>query len=509
MFRKAKRTEGPLLRSFLNTSWFSRVTGRRTQEVRERSAKPLFTGSSPVVASIFFAIGCPRSVEVVYTLILLIPVEHDVRTKLKLVPRMFVHLPRFILQPMHSVHSEISAIAVSSSLLTVKLPTKLHHCSAVAIIHDVLESLSTKTGNTSLESPIVLAVVGGGPLACNRYGLTGASGFIGRALQRRMLSEGLRPNCFTGDILNPSDVMKLVSSSDVIFHMATRNRGDPIEVFRVGALGTANVVACAVTVGHRHIVFPSSNHIDSHPDSVYSKAKKESERLLRDVAGVKDCRATVFRLPNVYGPGALPFYVSVVATFCYLHAQRYGSEMPIIGDGSQLIELVPVSTVVSELLEAVDQDEHFSLRKIEGKKISVRQLAEIIRHNDPDSFLSGIKECIEFYSHPCPDTQLQTDFASKTVHDSSVSEIVSVCCDYGRACRRIPKGTDYVLLRRGKLIVDFYTAEDMYINSKLLETSASQAVGVPQGYQYAIRAVDRSGGQATIIHDLSNQHRHY
>ncbi|MGB9588391.1 MAG: NAD-dependent epimerase/dehydratase family protein, partial [Armatimonadota bacterium] len=244
-------------------------------------------------------------------------------------------------------------------------------------MHEVLESTSTKTGNMSLESPIVLAVVGGGPLACNRYGLTGASGFIGRALQRRMLSEGLKPNCFTGDILSPSGVMKFVSSSEVIFHMATRNRGDPIEVFRVSALGTANVVACAVTVGHRHIVFPSSNHIDSHPDSAYSMAKNESERLLCDVAGVNDSRVTVFRLPNVYGPGALPFYVSVVATFCYLQAQRCGSEMPIIGDGSQVIELVQVSTVVNEFLAAVDQKEYFTLKKIEGKEISVRQLAEV------------------------------------------------------------------------------------------------------------------------------------
>lgn len=316
-----------------------------------------------------------------------------------------------------------------------------------------------------------------------------------------MLNEGLRPNCFAGDILSPSDVTKFVSSSDVIFHMATRNRGDPIEVFRVGALGTANVVACAVTVGNRHIVFPSSNHIDSRPDSAYSKAKNESERLLCDVAGVNDCRVTIFRLSNVYGPGALPFYVSVVATFCYLHAQRYGSEMPIIGDGSQLIELVPVSAVVSELLAAVDQKEHFSLRKIEGKEISVRQLAEVIRSNDPDSLLPGIKECIEFYSHPCPDMQLQPDFASRICRDSCDMEIVSVCCDYGRAFRQMPKGTDYVVLRQGKLIVDFYTAEGMYINSKLLETSASQAVGVPQGYQYAIRAVDRTGGLAAIIHD--------
>lgn len=333
-----------------------------------------------------------------------------------------------------------------------------------------------------------------------RYGLTGASGFIGRALQCAMQSKGLRPRCFSGDILSPSEVMKFVSSSDVIFHMATRNRGDPIEVFRVGAMGTANVVACAVTVGRRHIVFPSSNHVDSHPDSAYSKAKEESERLLRDVAGVNNCRSTVFRLPNVYGPGALPFHVSVVATFCYLHAQGLSSEMPIIGDGSQLIELVPAFTVVGELLAVVNERDHFSMKKIKGKEISVGQLAAVIRSDDPDSVLPGIKECIEFYSRPCPDIQLQPDFLSERAQNSHDKEIVSVHCDYGRVCRRVPKGVDYVFACQGRLIVDFYTTQGMYINSKLLEISTPKAMGIPQGYQYAIRAVDQTGGQATIIH---------
>ena len=138
----------------------------------------------------------------------------------------------------------------------------------------------------------------------------------------------------------------------------------------------------AAAQGDRHVIFSSSNQVDRRPDSAYAKGKLAGEEMLAGIAGSNGCKVSLFRIANVYGPGSRPFYNSVVATFCWYAAAGRGGELPIHGDGSQVVEFVPVGEVVEILCSSLDQAEPLRRGEIPGQAFSVRELGETI--TDPE-----------------------------------------------------------------------------------------------------------------------------
>ena len=215
-------------------------------------------------------------------------------------------------------------------------------------------------------------------MTTRKVGITGSAGFIGRHLEAWLRQKGHDVICFEGDIVDPDGVRRLVEDCEVIFHLAGRNIGPEDEILRVNTEGTRLLAEAAAALGDRHVIFSSSNLVVRRPESAYAKSKLAGEEMLAGIAGSNGCKVSLFRIANVYGPGSRPFYNSVVATFCWYAATGRRGELPIHGDGSQVVEFVPVGEVVEILSASLDQAEPLHQAEIPGEAFPVRELGETI-----------------------------------------------------------------------------------------------------------------------------------
>ena len=172
--------------------------------------------------------------------------------------------------------------------------------------------------------------------------VTGASGFIGRALTARLLVSGRfavrasvrRPSSLlpdgieqvvTGDLGPDTNWQAALSGADTVVHLAARahvlreNTSDPLAEFRmVNVEATRNLArqACAGTV--RRFVFVSSIGVNGNsttgapfserdaplPQEAYAVSKREAEQAVRALPDGSGMETVVIRPPLVYGPGA-------------------------------------------------------------------------------------------------------------------------------------------------------------------------------------------------------------
>lgn len=170
--------------------------------------------------------------------------------------------------------------------------------------------------------------------------VTGANGFVGRAVGRRLaaaghavhgavrrnaaLPEGVTP--VAGPVLSrEADWRPVLDGMEAVVHLAARvhvmkdDAADPLAAFRaVNVAGTRALAEQAAATGVRRFVFVSSvkalgdGRADGRPYSEadapaprdpYGVSKWEAEQALREIAGRTGMEVVVVRPPLVYGPG--------------------------------------------------------------------------------------------------------------------------------------------------------------------------------------------------------------
>lgn len=172
--------------------------------------------------------------------------------------------------------------------------------------------------------------------------ITGATGFVGKVLSRRMTDEGWRvratllpgedASCLP-DACEPVAIEPLgpatplhhaLDGVDAIVHLAARvhvmreTAADPLREFRlVNTEGTANLARQAAVAGVKRFVFMSTigvngdnsgaaaytEHDTPAPHNDYSVSKLEAEIALHEVASAGGMEVVCVRAPLVYGPG--------------------------------------------------------------------------------------------------------------------------------------------------------------------------------------------------------------
>ena len=146
--------------------------------------------------------------------------------------------------------------------------------------------------------------------------LTGATGFIGRALLdhfrentipvralcRRPQTNSDSVNWIEGDLSNKTALNTLLDGASVLIHCAGVVRGKSLEDFtEVNTLGTRNLLdTVRQQSGHPRILFISSLAARQPELSWYAQSKHQAESLFHTS---QDINWSIFRPTAVYGPG--------------------------------------------------------------------------------------------------------------------------------------------------------------------------------------------------------------
>lgn len=175
----------------------------------------------------------------------------------------------------------------------------------------------------------------------NRILVTGATGFIGRALVAELLIRGYDAHCAVRTISNTVDlpgtlieVGEVGASTDwaaallgidVIIHLVARahvineTAADPAAEFNaVNFYGTRRLAEVAAEQGVKRLVYVSSIGVNGDyatsqdpftektiaaPHNAYSTSKQRAEQALLEVAAETGLEVVILRPPLVYGPG--------------------------------------------------------------------------------------------------------------------------------------------------------------------------------------------------------------
>lgn len=181
--------------------------------------------------------------------------------------------------------------------------------------------------------------------------ITGADGFVGKNLvahlSERKDVEVIRFIRGDGVALLPA----LVSTVDVVFHLAGVNRPQNAQEFKTGNIDLTQALCDAVKASGKPVPVLYTSSSQAQQDNPYGSSKRRAEEALLELASQHGSAVHLFRLPNVFGKWARPNYNSAVATFCHNIARG----LPIqINDPHARINLVYIDDVVAHLIEVMD-----------------------------------------------------------------------------------------------------------------------------------------------------------
>jgi nucleoside-diphosphate-sugar epimerase len=215
--------------------------------------------------------------------------------------------------------------------------------------------------------------------------LTGASGFVGRAVLDAAKQRGIdvRPvfrsldsaKRHPGAVLVPGldgevDWSQALQGVDAVIHSAARAHVmdeealDPLtEYRRVNVQGTSNIARQAAAAAVRRFVFISSIKVNGEktllgrpftaedapvPEDDYGLSKAEAETELRRIAEETGMEVTIIRPPLIYGPGVKGNFSSLI------NWVRQGLPLPLGGLTHNRRSLVGLDNLVDLILVCVE-----------------------------------------------------------------------------------------------------------------------------------------------------------
>jgi UDP-glucose 4-epimerase len=254
-----------------------------------------------------------------------------------------------------------------------------------------------------------------------RFLVTGAAGFIGRSIAKRLLeqghsvrgldnlSTGKRENLdglegldfVEGDITDEATVEKACSGIELVFHEAAlasvpRSVVDPIASNHVNVTGTIKLLHAAQQAKVRRVVFagsssaygdtptlPKREDMLPSPISPYAVSKLTGEYYMQSFYRVYGLETVSFRYFNVFGPYQDPSsqYSGVLAKFIPMMLR--GEAPTMYGDGEQSRDFTYIENVVNaNLLAAAAPAERVAGKMFNaatGVQVTLNQTVEILR----------------------------------------------------------------------------------------------------------------------------------
>ncbi len=220
----------------------------------------------------------------------------------------------------------------------------------------------------------------------NKVLVTGASGFVGSHLCRRLVGEGYRVKALVrrtssldrlremdislayGDLTDIFSLASAVKDVEIVFH-AGASVGDWVkkeEAFAVNVKGTENILNAALAANVKRFIGISSlavlgmkDHYETKEDAPYEStgdsycdSKIESEKLMLEFGRSHNLPVTVLRPGFIYGPGDNQLLPRI------LEALKNG-KFAFIGRGDKILNIVYIENLVSAAVLALRTEKSF------------------------------------------------------------------------------------------------------------------------------------------------------
>lgn len=256
--------------------------------------------------------------------------------------------------------------------------------------------------------------------------VTGGAGFIGSAIVKSALArghevivfdnlstgyeenlKGLNVDFINGDIQDSALLFEVVSSVNVIFHLAAsvgniRSIENPYADVQANYVGTLNVLEAARKNNIQHLIYsstaagygePKSLPIDEdhpfNPDSPYGVTKIASEKLALSYGRNYRFKVACLRYFNAYGVNQrYDAYGNVIPIF----ARRFRKQLPVTvyGDGNQSRDFVNVRDIAEANLMALEKGITGYFNIATGRKTTINELISYFQQ------VSGISPQIDY-----------------------------------------------------------------------------------------------------------------
>jgi len=213
-----------------------------------------------------------------------------------------------------------------------------------------------------------------------RVVITGGAGFIGSHLAEALVKKG------EVIVFDNKEV-------DVVYHLAAdpdvrKSLEEPLENFRIDALGTINVLEASRLNNVKQIIFASSSVVYGNaeiptpenapiaPVSNYGAAKAASEHYVSTYSRLYGIKAIVLRYANIIGPRLTH---GVIYDFCR-KLKKNPKKLEILGDGNQEKSYLHVNDAIDATLFAVERTKKdidvFNVGSEE--QITVKKIAHLV-----------------------------------------------------------------------------------------------------------------------------------
>lgn len=221
-----------------------------------------------------------------------------------------------------------------------------------------------------------------------KVGVTGSNGFVGWHLCRTLelyiskfeLIEFKR-DWFNEDINLDSFVLKC----DIIVHLAGLNRhSDESTIFNTNIGLAEKLVDSFKRTGYKgQLIFSSS--IQEERNNIFGNSKKEARELFSNWSNESEGAFLGLIIPNVFGAFGVPFYNSVISTFCH---QLVNNESPKIENDATL-NLIYVDDLVKKILGKFNAETNPNFTVCHSDSYKVSEILDLLYYFKNKYFENG------------------------------------------------------------------------------------------------------------------------
>ena len=208
-----------------------------------------------------------------------------------------------------------------------------------------------------------------------KVGVTGSNGFIGWHLCRNLElnAKEFQLVKFKRDWFDENaNLDSFVCNCDIIVHLAGLNRhSEESAIYDTNVSLAVKLVDSFNRTGFNgQVIFSSS--IQEERNNTFGNSKKEARELFSNWAGNSHANFQGIIIPNVYGAFGMPFYNSVISTFCH---QLVNGKTPQIETDATL-NLIYINELINKIIDLFDSETN---KKIIIEHTATYKVSEILK----------------------------------------------------------------------------------------------------------------------------------